>query len=152
MLLRQSIKLAFTLIELLVVVIVIAVLASICYGIYVNAGTRGQEASLRADLKQIRNAVDLFHADTTLYPASLTDLTLTTSPAHGLNSQGQLTSLPTNSYRGPYLSQIDPDPIDGSTFTYKSGSGDSGGSGNNTIGQVHASSGTALDGTNYSTW
>jgi len=52
---------------------------------------------LKSTLNQIRNAIDQFKADTGVYPATLTDLTVT-------YSSYAKTKIPLGTFRGPYLS------------------------------------------------
>ena len=72
----------FTLMELLIVIIVIAVLAAIALPRFINSGLRSKEASLKADLKLYRNAIQTFTNDTGASPALLTDLSATTAQDH----------------------------------------------------------------------
>ncbi|HEY3783005.1 MAG TPA: prepilin-type N-terminal cleavage/methylation domain-containing protein [Fimbriimonadaceae bacterium] len=145
---RLKFKKGFTLVELLTVVIIIAILAAIAIPKFTNAGLRSKEASLRGVLKQIRNAIDLFKADTGGFtPNALADLTSSTPAAKVRNAVGQQVTFPSVAYRGPYLSQIDVDPIDGSSLNFSSDAGSNGAAPN-----VAANSGIATDGSNYSTW
>ncbi len=64
----------FTLIELLVALAVIALLLSIVTPRYFGGITRAEEAVLKENLFQMRDAIDKFYADTARYPASLDDL------------------------------------------------------------------------------
>jgi len=137
----------FTLVELLIVVIVIAILASMAIPKFVNASLRGKESALRGELKQTRNAVDLFHQDTGYYPVLLSQLATASAPIAGLDSAGNINAVAASSFHGPYLSQIDPDPIDGSALKYNNSAG-----GSTSIGAIQASAGFALDGSNYATW
>jgi general secretion pathway protein G len=137
----------FTLVELLIVVIIIAILAAMAIPKFTNASLRGRESALRGSLKQIRNGVDLFRQDTGYFPNHLSDLTSSTAPNEVKDLNGQSISFPNIPYKGPYLSQLDTDPVDGSSFSYSSGVG-----GNGVQGNVAANAGTAIDGTNYSTW
>jgi general secretion pathway protein G len=136
----------FTLIEVLIVIVVIAILAAIVVPRLLGAGREAREASLRAHLQEIRNAVGLFQAQCGDYPAALTDIMATTAPATGGNG----VTINTADFRGPYLTTADgklPDnPITGENavgtdWTYTA-----------TTGAVKAKSGTAVDGTNYSNW
>ena len=90
----------FTLIELLIVIVVIAILALIVIPRVMSAGRKARESTLRANLHQLRNALEQFQADTGVYPASISDLTVTTAPTAGLDGA----IIPTGSYQGPYLS------------------------------------------------
>jgi general secretion pathway protein G len=61
----------FTLIELLVVMVIITILAGISIALYGNGSTQAEEAVLRTDLKEMREAIDAYHADKNKWPASL---------------------------------------------------------------------------------
>ncbi|MCX6341865.1 MAG: prepilin-type N-terminal cleavage/methylation domain-containing protein, partial [Fimbriimonadales bacterium] len=85
----RNIKKGFTLVELLIVIIIIAVLAAIAIPKFSSSSQRSKESSLRANLKLVRNAIDLFRADTGAFPASLAGLT-GTGAATKTTSQKQL--------------------------------------------------------------
>jgi general secretion pathway protein G len=61
----------FTLIELLVVMVIITILAGISIALYGNGITQAEEAVLKTDLKEMREAIDAYHADKNKWPASL---------------------------------------------------------------------------------
>lgn len=138
----------FTLVELLIVIIIIAVLAAVAIPKFANSSTRSKEAALRAELRLLRNAVELFKNDTGCYPAQLSHLTVeagsTSVPATGKDSAGLDKAIVASDFRGPYVSTISKDPISGASFTYSTTAG--------SVGKITASSGTASDGTNYNTW
>ena len=64
----------FTLIELIVVVTIISILAGIAIVNVRNAQRRAAENVLKADLANIRKAIDDFYADKQRYPSSLQEL------------------------------------------------------------------------------
>ncbi len=64
----------FTLIELIVVVTIIGILAGIAIANVKNAQTKAREAALKADLREMRGAIDNFYADKQRYPQSLNEL------------------------------------------------------------------------------
>lgn len=135
----------FTLVELLIVIIIIAVLAAIAIPKFVNSGLRSKEAALKSDLKLVRNAIELFRNDTSYYPKQLADLAATTAPASGYDATATSKSITATDFKGPYLATIPTDTVSGSAFTYSTTSG--------SVGAVTSSaSGTATDGTSYSTW
>jgi general secretion pathway protein G len=136
----------FTLIEVLIVIVVIAILAAIVVPRLLGAGREAREASLRAHLQEIRNAIGLFQAQCGDYPAALADIMATTAPAAGGNG----VVINAADFRGPYLTTADgnlpKNPITGANvvgtdWTYTA-----------TTGAVKAKAGTAVDGTNYSNW
>ncbi|GMV35831.1 MAG: hypothetical protein AMXMBFR61_03390 [Fimbriimonadales bacterium] len=114
----KRIKSGFTLVEVLVVVVVIAILAAVVLPKFVNSGLRGKEAALRAELKLMRNAIEMFHNDTGAWPASLSALTATTAPATGLDDSGTSKSIVASQWKGPYLATINNDPVSGSAYNY----------------------------------
>lgn len=141
----RNVKKGFTLVELLIVIIIIAVLAAIAIPKFSNSSTRSRESSLRANLKLVRNAVDLFRADTGAFPASLAALSATASPTAGLNATGGAQSFSTSDWRGPYLQAVPNDPIAAAAFSYGTGS-------TNTGNVVSSSTATSSEGTAYNTW
>lgn len=110
---------AFTLVELLIVIIIIAVLAAIAIPKFSNSTTRSKESALRSNLKLVRNAVELFRADTGLFPKTLSALSETSmTTTQGYDSTATLTNINSADWRGPYLQAV-PLDIDGtSSFTY----------------------------------
>ena len=109
---------AFTLVELLIVIIIIAVLAAIAIPKFSNSTTRSKESALRSNLKLVRNAVELFRADTGLFPKDLASLAATAAPAQGYDSTPTLTAITAADWRGPYLQAV-PKDFDGSSeFSY----------------------------------
>ncbi len=112
----------FTLVELLIVIIIIAILAAVVVPKFGNSSTRGKEGALRSDLKVMRNAIDLFKADTGLLPLVLADLAVTTVPANGLNSSAVSTAIVASEWKGPYLDAVNPDPF-GTAYTYTTTAG-----------------------------
>ena len=64
----------FTLIELLVVVTIIGILAGIALVNVRSAHKKAEEAALRADLHELRKAIDDFYADKQKFPNDLNEL------------------------------------------------------------------------------
>lgn len=95
----------FTLIELLIVIVVIAILALIVIPRVMSASRKARESTLRGNLHQLRTAIAAFTADTGMYPAALTDLSLTiaSAPTTGIDDNNASQNIPTGSYKGPYL-------------------------------------------------
>lgn len=65
---------SFTLIELLVVMAILAVLLSIAAPRYFESVERAKEATLRTDLRLMREAIDKYRGDTGHWPDSLQQL------------------------------------------------------------------------------
>lgn len=61
----------FTLVELLIVMVIITILAGISVALYGGAPQRAQEAVLKQDLKEMREAIDAYHADKNKWPPAL---------------------------------------------------------------------------------
>jgi general secretion pathway protein G len=139
----RNIKKGFTLVELLIVIIIIAVLAAIAIPKFSNSSQRSKESSLRANLKLVRNAIDLFRADTGAFPASLAGLT--TSTTSGLSAAAATCTIAATDWRGPYLQAVPVDPVSGSALTYGTAAAD--------VGTVKSpATGNGLDNTPYSSW
>jgi prepilin-type N-terminal cleavage/methylation domain-containing protein len=140
-------KRGFTLIEVLIVITVLAILALIVIPRMASASRRGREASLRADLKQIRDAIERFEANTAAWPPALTDIMAADGTAISADVDGRGMSVDRNGYEGPYLrtgdGQLPLDPFTGARdWSY-----------NSSTGEVHSSSSlTGVDGSAYSTW
>lgn len=62
---------AFTLIELMIVMAIVATLISIVMPRYFEGLRRSEEAVLKHDLKEMRDAIDHYYQDKNAYPASL---------------------------------------------------------------------------------
>jgi general secretion pathway protein G len=137
----------FTLIEVLIVIVVVAILAMIVIPRVMAATRRGKEAALRANLKQLRDAIERFEANTAAWPPALTDVLAANGAAISADADGRGLSLDRNAYDGPYVVSPDgnlpKDPFtNAADWNY-----------NNSTGEVHSSSTlTAIDGSAYSTW
>lgn len=115
---RQS---GFTLVELLIVVIILAILAAIVVPQFGSSTEDAQASTLKADLAQMRSAVELYyHQHNSRYPGETkeTDGTATTTAAEAeaafppqltqytdINGQASGTKSATFKF-GPYLKQL----------------------------------------------
>lgn len=123
----------WTLIELLVVISLIMILASVAMNQYSTSIRAAQEATLKSNLRSMRDAIDQYYADKGQYPASIQTLV----------SEGYLRDVPTD----PIMRSKDswttiaaePDPSRPSTET-------------GIYDVKSASELVALDGTRYSDW
>lgn len=75
-------KKGFTLIELLVVISIIGLLSSIVLASLANAKQKGNDSKVQQELTQIRNAMELYRANssTGIYPTDMIQLTGATPP------------------------------------------------------------------------
>jgi general secretion pathway protein G len=123
----------FTLIEILVVMLILVILAGVALARYANSVTRANEAVLKTDLFQMREALDQYYADKGKYPASLETLV-----------------------EDGYVRGIPVDPFTGKSDTWQSEfSEPDPGNPNADLGVRDVKSGsdrTALDNTRYDTW
>ena len=139
----KKLQTGFTLIELMIVVAIIGILAAIAIPKFSNSSQRSKESSLRANLKLVRNAIDLFRADTGAFPATMAGLTAPTTA--GLSAAAATCTIAATDWRGPYLQAVPVDPVSGSALTY--------GTTTANVGTVTSSAtGNGLDNTAYSTW
>lgn len=144
---RRTAAQGFTLIEILLVVAVIAVLAVIVIPRVTPSLRESKESALKADLHQLRMAIELFHAHTGAYPATLDDLVTTTPPVAGVDELGQPRVITPSDYRGPYVDPyegVPHDPITGAPdWAYSTTPP--------TVGEVRSSAnGSTVDGIPYS--
>jgi prepilin-type N-terminal cleavage/methylation domain-containing protein len=144
---RRDSRGAFTLIEVLIVITVIATLAIIVVPRLMSASRRGKEANLRANLKQLRDAIERFEGDCAAWPPALSDVMAANGAAISADVDARGISVDRVGYSGPYLHTPDGQPpkdiFTGSTdWNY-----------NSSTGELHSSSTlAALDGTSYATW
>ncbi len=130
---RRDTDRGWTLIELLVVISLIMILASVAMNQYNTSIRAAQEATLKANLFRMRDAIDQYFADKGNYPSSLQTLV----------SEGYLRAVPLDpvmrSTETWTIIPAEPDPsrptTDTGIYDVKSGS-----------------DGTALDGSRYSDW
>jgi general secretion pathway protein G len=71
---RRSVEGGFTLVELLVVLAVLSLLAGLAASVAVGRVRQSKESALKADLRNLRKALDDFAADKGKYPVHLSDL------------------------------------------------------------------------------
>ena len=101
----------FTLIELLIVIVVISILALIVIPRIAGASRKSKDATLKASLQTIREALAQFSADMGGNPYGLTDLVLTnpgptTAPTFSgavKDDNGNTVTVLAGCYQGPYL-------------------------------------------------
>jgi general secretion pathway protein G len=130
---RRAADSGYTLIELLIVLSLIMIIASVALAQYRNSVILAREAVLKADLHQMREAIDQYYADKGKYPDTL----------EALVSERYLRSIPvdpfTNSNSSWQTVPADPQPgaVTASLGIYDIKS---------------TADGTALDGSRYSDW
>jgi len=140
-------RLGFTLVEVLIVITVIAILAMLVIPRAMAARRRANEAQLRGNLKQLRDAVELFEAKTAAWPPAIEDVMAADADAISGNMDGRGGWVDRSMYDGPYIltgdGSLPQDPFTtAANWNY-----------DNTTGALHSSSDlTALDGSAYNTW
>src|SRR3989344_1544731 len=85
-------NIGFTLVELLIVITIIATLSGIGYAVFGNATRSARDAKRKADLEQIRTALEMFKADNGRYPTNDASSTCVIDPSLGFNAY--LASMP----------------------------------------------------------
>jgi len=110
----QQKRTGFTLIELLVVITIMGILMGILLVSYQGARVSARDGKRKADLEQIRSALQMYHSDCGQYPAGIS------------YTGGSLTSItpPCPSSSVTYMTQIPQDPLY-STYQYRYSSGSS---------------------------
>ena len=121
-------RLGFTLIELMVVMAIVATLLTLALPRYFGSLDKSKEAVLKENLFQMREAISRYYADKGKYPESL----------DGLAAEKYLRKVPLDPITesaATWLVVAPDDPQKSGVFDVKSGA-----------------PGTALDGTEFSTW
>lgn len=109
----------FSLVEITTVLAIIGMVLAIAVPSFLRSNGTSRDGALRANLGVIRAALVACYQDTGYYPASLSELTLTSpSSTSGYTATGQLGTITTSDWRGPYLSNLPTDPVSGAAFTY----------------------------------
>lgn len=111
----------FTLVELLVVMSIIGVLAAVGLGTFTTAQTRGRDAQIKSDLKQISHSLELFYADYGKYPSE-TGGRIAACPYDPLLSTGTSCSWGTSAMtdsKTVYFKTLPTDPKSSGTYTYR---------------------------------
>ena len=92
----------FTLIELLLVIIILGILAALIMGNISNSLKKGRDARRKADLNQIRSALEIYYEDKGAYPSTISfDQPLTDADT------GKI-----------YIKRVPDDPLSVSSYTY----------------------------------
>lgn len=99
----------FTLVELLVVMSIIGILMGALLVAYQGTRATARDGKRKADLEQIRTALQMYHTDCGKYPDN--------SGAYGLPFGGALTSTCPGSLV-TYMSQLPNDPVPSNTYRY----------------------------------
>ena len=140
-------RLGFTLVEVLIVVTVIAIMAMLVIPRIMAAQRRAKETQLRGNLKQLRDAIELFEATSAAWPPSLADIMAADGDAISGNFDGRGGWVDRNAYAGPYIRTGDgtlpKDPFTmAANWNYDNATGD-----------VHSGGDlSSMDGSDYNTW
>ncbi len=106
----------FTLIELLIVVMIVGLLASIGFALYVNVQQRGRVGKAQADVRALTSAVQLSHAHMGQLPTNAEGLAILTAISvspQGLNAGPFVNTVPnppsggSPAWPGAYFYQVD---------------------------------------------
>ncbi len=109
----------FTLIELLVVIAVIGLLSTLAIIALGSARTKARDAKRISDVKDTRNALELFFADYGKYPSSPEGVVLGSAGATCLDNN--ITGW-SSTCENPYMSTVQTDPGK-NTYIYRSADG-----------------------------
>lgn len=101
-------KKGFTLIELLVVITIMGILMGILLVSYQGARVSARDGKRKADLEQIRSALQMYHSDCGVYPSGL-----------DFSGSGSLIGQEDACDGNNYMTQIPQDPLSGANYTYK---------------------------------
>lgn len=93
----------FTLIEILVAATIIAVLVAVGVVSYSSTTRNSRDAKRKADVEQIRQAMEMYRADNGSYPGTCASFTDVSSCLSTLQSSGYLPVFPTDPQTTPYL-------------------------------------------------
>lgn len=96
---QRKFSFGFTLIELLVTVSIIIILLSIAVVNYRSVNQRSRDGKRKADLEQIRSAIEVYRVDCGQYPSGIT------FGSSGLNGTG------VGSCSGSYMRPVPQDPL-----------------------------------------
>lgn len=98
----------FTLIELLVVISIMGILLALSVFGMQDARRASRDGKRKADIEQIRSALEMYKADCSTYPTSITFGGAITGSCPSLNT---------------YLSPVPQDPLPDRSYTYTSATG-----------------------------
>ncbi|GIW63381.1 MAG: type II secretion system protein GspG [Patescibacteria group bacterium] len=65
---KKSSEYGFSLIEMMLVILLLGVLASLITNTFVNSLKKSRDARRKGDIKEIKNAIEMFYADNNFYP------------------------------------------------------------------------------------
>jgi type II secretion system protein G len=135
----HDLKRGFTLVELLIVIIIIAVLAAVAIPKFANSSQKSKESALRAELKLMRSAIEMFKNDNGGVPNELADLAKEIGDTPKYWNGTAAVNCTAGNYKGPYMSSINKDPVDSSQdFAYVNTTGkvSAGAAGNDSNGKA----------------
>ncbi len=99
----------FTLIELLVVISIIGILMAVSFAGFSQSRKSARDTKRKADLEQIRSALEIYRNDCKNYPSSGTFAALQTELASATD---------TDCAGNSYMAQVPNDPLTGQTYAY----------------------------------
>jgi len=116
---RRRANIGFTLVEMLIILVSAGIILAM--GLPKILKDRGvSEATRMSSLNSCRAAIQEFHGDTGLYPASLSDLATDRAPTEGVDSAGHVHPIEVRHWQGPYMDAVPLDPVTLNLYSYAS--------------------------------
>ncbi|EKE15060.1 MAG: hypothetical protein ACD_12C00171G0007 [uncultured bacterium] len=105
-------KKGFTLIELLIVIIILGVLAALITGNFFTSLKKGRDAKRKADLEQIKQALEMYYEDKRTYPTFTFPFGSKLCENVGCGASEKV-----------YMQKVPDDPVSGKDYQYLSSDG-----------------------------
>jgi prepilin-type N-terminal cleavage/methylation domain-containing protein len=144
-------KQGFTLVEIMVTVMIIGIIMSIATPQLLRSNRKAREAQLKADLKMVRDALEISQGDLNTYahPQELDDAVSSGQGWYGtqLGMGWQLRTYDLSKWKGPYLKKFhERNPINGQPYEWNSNPTDISHAFFCNVNEI------STEGTNYRTW
>ncbi len=99
-------KRGFTLIEVMAVVVILGIIAVIVINVGNQQVIRARIGAAKGHIRQIEDAVQMFHMDNSRYPEKLSDLMTEPTYAPNWKKDGYLKVLPKDPWRNNYFYKV----------------------------------------------